>query len=209
MRIGILGKKVGMTQIFQETGRVAPVTLIEAGPCLVLRVKSKETDGYDALQLSMDKTSRKKFVREIRDFTGPYKAGEVIKADVFKEGDFVDITGTSIGKGFQGGMKRWNWSGGDAGRGSMFHRAPGSIGGSSFPSRVFKGQHLPGHMGNDRVTVQNLKVLKVQKEENILAVKGCVPGHKGSFLIIREARKKPITKETGKEEAKEKDKKKA
>jgi large subunit ribosomal protein L3 len=198
MAIGILGKKIGMTQLFQEDGKVVPVTLIEAGPCSVSAVKTREKDGYDALQLSMQKTRRRNFVKEVRDFKGEYKKGDTINVDIFKADDFVDVVGTSIGKGFQGGIKRWHWSGGDAGRGSMFHRAPGSIGASSYPSRVFKGQHLPGHMGHARVTVQNLKVLKVDKENNLLAVKGAIPGHKGSFLIVKEALKRP--RPAGKEE---------
>ena len=185
MSTGILGKKIGMTQIFKENGKSVPVTVIEAGPCQIIQVKNKSRDGYFALQLGFDakkeskvkrvefghfkkaKVSPKKFIKEIRLAEGEdekYKAGEEILVDIFKQGDFVDVCGVSIGCGFQGGVKRWHWKGGGSGHGSMFHRAPGSIGsGSADPSRVFKGHHLPGHMGAERKTIQSLEVIEVDK----------------------------------------------
>jgi len=213
--IGLLGKKIGMTQAFGTDGEVIPLTVIEAGPCAVLQVKSADRDGYFAIQLGFGekKESRankpdlgrfkkagvppKRFVREIRVVQGEtekddkeYKLGQEILVDVFQQGDFVDISGISVGKGFQGGMKRWHWSGGPETHGSMSHRRPGSIGASSDPSRVFKGQHLPGRMGGKKVTTQNLEVVRVDKENNLLLVKGAVPGHKNSYLVIKKAKKK-------------------
>jgi len=210
MAIGILGRKIGMTEIFEEDGKLTPVTIIEAGPCLVLQLKSPDLDGYRAVQLGFgekkeNRTKRpllghfkkagvkpKKFIKEIRiSDKDNYKIGREIKVDIFKEGDFVDVSGMTIGKGFQGGMKRWGWKGGPASHGSMTHRRPGSIGASSFPSRVFKGHHLPGRMGGNRRTVQKLKVVKVDLENNMLMLKGAVPGHKNSYLVIRNTSKKP------------------
>jgi len=208
--IGILGKKLGMTNIYNEAGHIVPVTLIEAGPCLVVQVKTKENDGYGAVQVGFG-TKRDKlvnnpakghfkkagvgaarFVKEIRVAdTTQYKVGQKIEADIFAKGDFVDVTGTSIGRGFQGGVRRWNWTGGDAGHGSMFHRAVGSIQSGARLGRVTKGHHLPGHMGTDRITVQNLEIIEVDKANNLIVVKGSVPGHKNSFLIVKEANKRP------------------
>ncbi len=208
--IGMLGRKIGMTQIFDENGKIIPVTLVEAGPCYVTQIKTKEADGYTAIQIGFGQKKEKKvnkpdaarfkkagvaavrFVKELRvaDVTN-YKLGQKLEADLFAKGDFVDVVGTSIGKGFQGGMKRWGWAGGDAGHGSMFHRAPGSIQSGARLGRVTKGHHMPGHMGNDRITAQNLEVLKVDKENNLIVVKGCLPGHKNNFLIIKEALKRP------------------
>lgn len=207
---GILGKKLGMTNIFDEKGRNMPVTLIEAGPCFVLQVKTKETDGYNAIQIgfsekkerltrNVDKARFKKagvkpmrFVRELRvKDTAPYKAGQAISLEVFVKGDFVDVIGTSIGKGFQGGVKRWGWAGGPGGHGSMFHRAIGSIQSGARLGRVTKGHHMAGHMGVDRITMQNLEVLDVDKDKNLLVVKGSIPGHKNGFIIIKEAKKRP------------------
>jgi len=166
MAIGILGRKIGMTETFEKDGKLTPVTIIEAGPCLVLQLKVPDLDGYRAVQLGFadkkeNRTKRpllghfkkagvkpKRFIKEIRiSDKDKYTIGREIKVDIFKEGDFVDISGTTIGKGFQGGMKKWGWSGGPASHGSMTHRRPGSIGASAFPSRVFKGHHLPGRMG--------------------------------------------------------------
>ena len=214
---GILGKKIGMTNIFNQEGRFIPVTLIEAGPCLVVGTKTNKKHGYSALILGYGevKESRvnmpkkkwfkklklepKKTIKEIRTDNEPScKVGDKITVNVFKNGDFVDVMGISIGKGFQGGVKRWKWSGGESGHGSMFHRAPGSIGASSYPSRVFKGQHLPGHMGAVRKTIQNLEVVSIDEASNILAVKGAVPGHTGTLLVIKNALKKP-TKDEGKQ----------
>jgi len=208
--IGILGKKIGMTNVYNETGKIVPVTLIEAGPCHVVQVKTKDNDGYNAIQVCFgvrrDKTVNKpditkfkkagvpcaRFVKEIRVVdTAPYKVGQKIEADVFAKGDYVDVTGTSIGRGFQGGVRRWGWTGGDAGHGSMFHRAVGSIQSGARLGRVTKGHHLPGHMGVDKITVQNLEVLDVDKANNLILVRGNVPGHKNSFLIVKEARKRP------------------
>ena len=219
---GILGKKIGMTNVFDEEGRFVPVTLIEAGPCFVLEIRTKEKSGYSAVVLGHGekpaskvtrpekgyfaklKATPKKVVKEMRvEGTPQYKAGDKIGVNIFKNGDYVDVAGTTIGKGFQGGVKRWGWHGGDMGHGSMFHRAPGSIGASSFPSRVFKGQHLPGHMGAVKKTMQNLKVVSVDQEKNLLAVKGSVPGHKGTFLMIKHAKKRPPKPEAKQEKPKQ------
>lgn len=208
--IGILGKKLGMTNIYNEAGKVVPVTLIEAGPCHVVQVKTKDIDGYNAIQVGFgtrreklvnnpDKGHFKKagvtpprFVKELRVVdAAPYKVGQTLEADLFAKGDYVDVTGTSIGRGFQGGVKRWGWSGGDAGHGSMFHRAVGSIQSGARLGRVTKGHHLPGHMGVDKVTVQNLEIIDVDKANNLILVKGNVPGHKNSYLVVKEARKRP------------------
>lgn len=207
---GILGRKIGMTNIFNEDGRFISVTVIEAGPCSVLGTRTGQKDGYHAVVLGYEelKASKvkkpqngwfkklgvrpKKVIKEIRvDVDPAYKVGETIGANIFKSGDYVDVSGVSIGKGFQGGVKRWNWHGGDQGHGSMFHRAPGSIGASSFPSRVFKGQHLPGHMGNVKKTVQNLEIVNIDPEKHLLIVKGSVPGHRGTLLVVKHAKKKP------------------
>ncbi|MGB2705881.1 MAG: 50S ribosomal protein L3 [Candidatus Omnitrophota bacterium] len=209
MMTGILGKKIGMTNIFDQEGRFVPVTLIEAGPCLVLDTKTKEKCGYSAVVLGYGqkkparvKKPQKKWpvrvIKEIRmDRPASVKVGDKIGVNVFKGGDYVDITGKTIGKGFQGGMKRWGWHGGGKSHGSMFHRAPGSIGASSFPSRVHKGKTMPGHMGAVKRTAQNSRIVSVDEQKNILTVKGSVPGHKGSFLVIRHAKKKPV-KDDGK-----------
>ncbi|MCM8800707.1 MAG: 50S ribosomal protein L3 [Candidatus Omnitrophica bacterium] len=200
---GILGKKLAMTQVFDDKGQLVGVTVIEAGPCPVLAVKEKSIQlGFDLLpekklkkpQLGYFKklniAPRKMIAEVTKNPSSDYKVGMEVKVDIFKPGDFVDVTGVSIGKGFQGGMKRWGWSGGPASHGSMSHRRIGSLGSSTTPGRVWKGHHLPGHMGNQRVTVQNLKVIKVDLENNLLVVKGAVPGHKNSYLIIKKAKKK-------------------
>ena len=201
--IKILGKKIGMTQVFAEDGKVTPVTAIEAGPCVVMgltdknikvafedikesKVKKPQLGEFKKLNLAA-----KRYVRELRVLDkANYKVGDEIKVDVFKEGDFVDVTGVSIGKGFQGGMKRWHWMGTPMTHGSMSHRRVGSIGASSDPSRVVKGKTMAGHMGHDKVTVQNLKVVKVDLANNILVVRGAVPGYKTSLLEIRKSFKK-------------------
>ncbi len=203
MANGILGKKIGMTQVFAEDGKVISVTVIEAGPCVVLAVKGKSVQlGFEPVKENCLKkpllgyfkkinVSPRKLIREfLKDPSREYKIGEELKADLFKTGDFVDVIGTSKGKGFQGGMKRWNWHGGPKTHGSMSHRRIGSIGASTTPGRVWKGQHLPGHMGTQRVTLQNLRVIKVEAENNLILVKGAVPGHKDSYLIINRAKKK-------------------
>ena len=207
---GILGKKIGMTQIYDEDNKVVPVTLIETGPCHVVQVKTKATDGYDSIQVTFGQKRENlvkkvegghfkkagvkagRFTKEIRVTNiENYKPGQSVESSLFAKGDFVDVTGTSIGKGFQGGVKRWGWAGGDAGHGSMFHRAVGSIQSGARLGRVTKGHHLPGHMGCDKVTTQNLEVLEVVADKNLIMVKGCVPGHTNSYLIVREARKRP------------------
>lgn len=199
---GILGKKLGMSQVFAEDGRIMPVTLIEAGPCKVVQVKSPEKDGYVASQLGFDEIKKEKnlskgrlghfkkaglpayrVLREIK--MEGLKVGEPVTVDIFNKGDRVSVTGISKGKGFQGVVKRYHYRGGPASHGSMFHRAPGSIGSSSFPSRVWKGKGLPGHMGSEKVTTKNIEVVDVKKEQNLLIVKGAVPGAKGCYLIIR------------------------
>jgi large subunit ribosomal protein L3 len=202
---GLLGKKVGMTQIFDSEGNVIPVTAVEVGPCFVLAVKDNPKKVLLGFETSKESRLNKPELgffkklgitplRKIEEVTSTdnkdYTVGQEIKVDFFKAGDFVDVTGTSIGKGFQGGMKRWNWSGGPAAHGSMHHRRVGSIGSSSDPSRVYRGQHMPGHMGTDTKTVQNLRVLHVDVEKNIILVKGAVPGHKNAYLTINKALKK-------------------
>jgi len=203
---GILGKKLGMTQIFAEDGRLVPVTVIEAGPCYVIQVKKKDKEGYSAVQLGFQyvketslnkplrghfkkaKTAPKRFIRELRT-EQDFKVGEKIEL-AFEEGSFVDITGTSIGKGFQGGVKRWHWKGGGGSHGSMHHRQVGSLSASSYPSRIFKGTHMPGRMGGEKKTVQNLEVVKVDKESSMLLVKGAVPGHANGLVFVKEAKKR-------------------
>lgn len=201
--IRILGKKIGMTQVFAEDGKVCPVTVLEAGPCLIMALTEKNVKvGYgDVKENKVKKPQREEFkklnltvkrhVRELRiKDRENFKVGDEIKVDIFQDGDFVDVSGVSIGKGFQGGMKRWHWKGTPMTHGSMSHRRVGSIGASSDPSRVLKGKTMPGHMGHDRVTVQNLKVVKVDLANNILVVRGAVPGPKNTILEIRKAIKK-------------------
>ena len=201
----IIGKKVGMTQIFDEKGYVIPVTAIEAGPCVVAQVKSVDTDGYDAVQLGFgevkekhinkpekghfakSKLTAKKHLREFRtNSVADVKVGDEVKADVFAAGDKIDVQGTSKGKGFQGVIKRHGQSRGPMGHGSMYHRRPGSMGSTSTPGRVFKGKKLPGHMGVQTVTIQNLEVVRVDMDKNVILVKGSVPGPKGAILKIKE-----------------------
>ncbi len=206
---GILGKKIGMTQLYTDRGVLVPVTLIEAGPCIILEVKEPEKHGCSAIKLGFEdrkekrtnkpdlgnfkkiNSAPKRFIKEVRvDSAEGYKKGQEVKADIFQEGDFVDISGISKGKGFQGGMKRWNWTAGKGGHGSMHHRRVGSIGASSFPSRVHKGKTMPGHMGAEKVTVQHLTILKVDKDRNLIVVKGTVPGCNNSYLAVKSAKKK-------------------
>lgn len=206
---GLIGKKVGMTQVFLEDGTVAPVTVIEAGPCVVVQRRSVDRDGYEAVQLGLvDAASAKRankpmrghhekagvpptrMRREFRLEAGAeLKEGDRVLVDIFKDSTFVDVIGTSKGKGFQGVMRRHNFAGGGAAHGSMFHRAPGSIGSSAYPSRVFRGMRAAGHMGSDRVTVKNLRVVRVDGERNLLLVRGAVPGSVGSSVIVRKSRK--------------------
>ncbi len=207
---GLLGKKIGMTQVFKDSGKLVPVTVIEAGPCDIIQVKTKDNDGYQAIQLGFDEKREslvnspaaghfkkanvkpKRFLKEFRvKDTANYKVGQQIDVDVFAAGDFVDITGISMGKGFQGGVRRHGWKGGDAGHGSMFHRAVGSIESGPRLTRVTPGHPMPGHMGTDTVTVTNLEVVKVDKEKHLLIIKGSVPGADKSYLVIKEALKLP------------------
>ena len=203
MKKAILGKKIGMTQIFDENGKAIPVTAIEAGPCTVIQIKTVDNDGYQAVKLGFGEVKEnkltkpkkgefvkanitpKKHLREFRLEEISYNVGDEIKADIFAAGDAVDITGTSKGKGFQGVIKRHGQSRGPMGHGSMYHRRPGSMGSTSTPGRVFKGKKLPGHMGMETVTIQNLEVVRVDLDKNVILVKGSVPGNKGAILKIR------------------------
>ena len=204
MKKGIIGRKIGMTQIFDEKGNVIPVTVIEAGPCVVAQVKTVETDGYNAIQLGFGevkdkhinkpeaghfakaKLANKKHLREFRlDDISNYKVGDEIKLDIFEVGERIDVQGTSKGKGFQGVIKRHGQHRGPMGHGSMYHRRPGSMGATSTPGRVFKGKKLPGHMGRVTVTIQNLDVVRVDTDKNVLLVKGSVPGPKGAILKVK------------------------
>jgi large subunit ribosomal protein L3 len=205
---GILGKKIGMTQIYGNTGEMVPVTVVEAGPCVVLQIKTKEKDGYSAVQLGFGSKKEKSvnkpqmarfkkanvapvsFVKEILSgSTEGMNVSDSLAVDMFTVGEYVDITGTTIGKGFQGGVKRWNWSRGPMSHGSMSHRAPGSIGVTD-PPRVLKGKNLPGHMGNKKFTVQGLEIVDVDKENNLLILKGAVPGAKKNYLVINKSTRK-------------------
>ena len=204
MNKGLIGKKLGMTQIFDEQGKVIPVTVIEAGPCVVAQVKTVETDGYTAIQLGFgdvkeskinkpekghfakSKLTPKKHLREFRlDSVENINVGDELKADTFTAGDQLDIQGTSKGKGFQGVIKRHGQSRGPMGHGSMYHRRPGSMGPTSTPGRVFKGKKLPGHMGSQTITIQNLEVVRVDLDKNVILVKGSVPGAKGAILKLK------------------------
>ncbi|HUL73124.1 MAG TPA: 50S ribosomal protein L3 [Vicinamibacterales bacterium] len=207
MVTGIIGRKVGMTQVFEADGTVVPATVIKAGPCVVVQAKTAQTDGYEAVQLGLvDPTA----VKANRPMTGHYKlagvpptrvrrevkvapggdavkAGDQVLVNIFNAGDRVDVIGTSRGRGFQGVVKRHHFGGGGATHGSMFHRAPGSIGASSFPSRVVKGMRAAGRMGADRVTTRNLKVVSINADEHLLVLRGAVPGAPGGVVIVRRA----------------------
>ena len=204
---GLIGRKLCMTQVFDESGVVHPVTVVEAGPCVVTQVKTDDKDGYSALQLGygLDKRLNKperghrqpsgfmsRYLREVKaDDVDAFTVGQVLTADVFGEGELVDVTGTSKGRGFQGGVKRHGFAGGPKTHGqSDRHRAPGSIGSSATPGRVFKGMRMAGHMGHERVTVQNLKVIRVDTERNLLLIEGSVPGPNQGLLVIRRAVKR-------------------
>lgn len=206
MKKGLLGKKLGMTQIFSEDGRKIPVTVVEAGPCVVLQKKTIEKDGYSAVQLGFGacdagrstrpqighcKAAGKGVLKHLREFrlddTDQFQVGELVRADIFEAGDLVDVTGTSIGKGYQGVVKRWGFQGGRSSHGSRFHRAPGSIGCSATPSRVLKNKKMPGQMGNERVTVQRLQIVRVDEADNLLLIKGAVPGSKNGIVLIKDS----------------------
>jgi len=202
---GILGKKLGMTQIFTEAGNVVPVTVVEAGPVVVTQIKTTEKEGYNAVQVgfadakekSLNKPQKghlaaanvlKKHLKEFRmDSVEEFTVGQEMKADIFTAGEMIDVTGTSKGKGFQGPIKRHGQSRGPESHGSRYHRRPGSMGACSFPGRVFKNKKLAGHMGSVTVTVQNLEVVRVDAEKNLILVKGAIPGPKGSVVTIKEA----------------------
>ena len=204
MKNAIIGKKLGMTQVFDEAGNCLPVTLIEAGPCVIVQKKTVETDGYSAVKIGFDDVTAKKLNKPERgqfDKAGaPYKRvlkefdlddaaslniGDVLTVDRFAEGESVDITGTSKGKGYAGAIKRWGQHTGPMAHGSKYHRGVGSMGANSDPSRVFKNKHMPGHFGVERVTVQNLEIVKVDEERNLLLIKGAVPGANGGLLLVR------------------------
>lgn len=209
MSPGIIGKKIGMTQLFRPDGQVVPVTLLKAGPCVVVQRKTPAVDGYDAVQLGLVEFAKKpnrpaaghlrksgvdggvKVVREFRlkPGSGDPKPGDRVLVDQFKPKEKVDVTGVSKGRGFAGVVRRHGFGGGDATHGSMFHRAPGSIGASSFPSRVFPGTRMGGQMGNENVTVRNLEIVDIDTEDNVLMVKGAVPGPNGGYVIVRRAKR--------------------
>lgn len=205
---GLLGQKIGMTQIYSEKGKLIPVTIIQAGPCKVIQVKNLEKEGYSSAQIGFVEKKKKnvnkadmghfekaksapyRFLKEFKGELSDVTPGQDIFADLFSKGEYIDVQGVSKGKGFAGVMKRHHFAGGPATHGSMFHRAPGSIGASSFPSRVWKNQRMGGHMGSRNVTIQSLEVIEVRKEENILFVKGAVPGSKGTLLVLKKGIKK-------------------
>jgi len=212
---GLIGRKLGMTQLFLEDGQVVPVTVIEAGPCRVQQLKTQERDGYVAVQLAFEEVPERKLnkptlgrfrktsvpaARHLREF--PYEGaapeiGRVIDASIFQAGQQVDVTGISIGKGFAGGMKRHHFRGGPATHGSMFHREPGSIGSSSWPSRVWKNKKLPGHMGAEQVTIKRLDVVRVEPEQHLLFLRGAVPGSKNGLVLVRKHGTRRVGKITG------------
>ena len=210
MSPGILGKKIGMSQVFRPDGQAVPVTLLKAGPCMVMQRKTPTTDGYDAVQLGLVEFIKPqrinkptagrlkkagvdgaKFMREfpLRPGDDDFKAGDQVLVDQFKPKDKVDVIGISKGRGFAGVVKRHHFGGGEGTHGSMFHRAPGSIGASSFPSRVLPGMRMGGHMGNERVTVRNLEIIEVDTEDNVLVVKGAVPGPNGGYVLVRRSKR--------------------
>jgi len=209
MKEGLIGRKVGMTQVFADDGNIVPVTVVQLGPNTVVGIRTKASHGYDALQLGFE-TRRKnvtkpmaglykkagierpmRIMREVRlqksENLTPYSVGQALSADMFTPGELVDVVGVTKGKGFQGGVKRHGWYGGDATHGSMFHRAPGSIGASSDPSRVWPGHKLPGRMGGDRRTVLNLPVVRVMPEQHLILLRGAVPGARGGVVIVRKS----------------------
>ncbi|MEA1936155.1 MAG: 50S ribosomal protein L3 [Thermodesulfobacteriota bacterium] len=209
MEKGLIGRKLGMTQVFSEDGIAIPVTAIEMGPCVVIQKKTREIDGYDAVQLGFGQKKQKSitkpiqghlkkagsgFFQVLREFRmmppEDYEEGQELKADIFEVGDYVDVVGMSKGRGFAGVIKRYGFKGGKATHGSMFHRAPGSLGASAYPSRVFKGKKLPGHMGNKRETIQNLVVVGVKPEKNLILVRGSVPGSRNGIVLVKSSIKK-------------------
>ena len=204
---GIIGRKVGMTQLFTETGKVVPVTVLEAGPCVVTQKKTVENDGYAAVQLGFEDVREKLVTKPLKghfdkaqvaykrvlrefDLDESLNVGDIVKADVFAAGDKVDVTGISKGKGYQGAIKRHGYHIGPKAHGSGYHRHQGSMGSNTDPSRVFKGKGMPGHMGSEQVTVQNLDIVKVDAEKNLIAIKGAVPGPNGGLIVVKSAVKK-------------------
>src|SRR5499427_24627 len=224
MKEGLIGRKRGMTQVFGDDGSMIPVTVVEAGPCMVVGVRKKATHGYDALQICFEPAKKNvtkamaghykkagvdkpmKVLREVRlqktETVAAYQPGQTLTVELFTPGEFVDVVGVTKGKGFQGGVKRHGWAGGDWSHGSMFHRAPGSIGASSDPSRVWPGHHLPGRMGGERATVLNLPVVRVLPERNLLLLRGAVPGAIGGLLVIRKSVKQTKAQQQKAKEAK-------
>lgn len=211
MKKGIIGKKLGMTQIFLEDGTKVPVTVVQAGPCFIVQKKSVDIDGYSSVQVGFESVnpatvsgplrghcikSGKGAFRYLREFklegSGALNIGDALTVDQFQAGEYIDVTGTSIGKGFQGVIKRWNFKGGRSSHGSRFHRAPGSIGASATPSHVFKNKKMPGQMGNERVTVQRLQIVRIDASANLLLIKGAVPGHRNNVVTIRQSVKTKI-----------------
>lgn len=209
MKKGIIGRKIGMTQLFREDGTAVGVTVIEAGPCSVLRKKTMDNDGYEAVCVGFGEIREKlvnkpaagefkkagvelaRFVRELKlENSSSFEVGQQIKADMFAQGDIVDVSGISKGHGFSGTVKRWNTKIGPKAHGSKYHRGPGSMGANTSPGRVFKNKRLPGHYGVEKVTVQNLEIVKVDAERNFIMIKGAVPGPKGALLVVRDAVKK-------------------
>ena len=204
MKQAILGKKIGMTQVFCEDGRMVPVTVVLAGPCPVTQIKTVDHDGYDAVQMAFMPVREKlitkpemghlkkagveahRYVKEFRlDDCSQYQVGSVIKADVFEKGEHVDVTGISKGKGFEGNIKRWNQARGRKTHGSHSYRVAGSLGACTYPGEVFKTKHLPGHMGRERITVQNLEIVRSDAERNLLLIKGAIPGANGGLVLVR------------------------
>lgn len=204
MKKGIIGKKLGMSQIFLEDGTCIPVTVVQAGPCVVTQKKLNSSDGYNAVQVGFESIATStltkpmlghyaktgqgafRFLRELRlDEEIEFNLGDILTVEQFEPGDYVDVSGTSIGKGFQGVMKRYNFRGGRASHGSRFHRAPGSIGASATPSRVFKNKKMPGQLGNEQVTIQRLQIIRVDTADNILLIKGAIPGHRNNVVLIK------------------------
>lgn len=202
--IGLIGRKVRMSQLFTDTGKVIPVTIVKAGPCVVVKKKTKEKDGYDALQLGFEPNPKvnkpitghfkknnlepMKALKEIRlndNEIENYSIGQELKVNIFSEGDKVSVTGITKGRGFAGGMKRWGWHGGPASHGSMSHRRIGSVGSGSSPGHPWRGRHLPGHYGMEKVTIKNLKIVKIDSENNLLYIKGAIPGSSYTPVIIK------------------------
>ena len=209
MSIGLLGKKLGMTHVYDEFGHRRAVTAVQAGPCTVLRLREHQRDGYQAVQVGFESVDEQRlskprrgafikagtgafrYVREFRLDTAEFKAGQQLTVDLFQQYELVDVAGISIGKGFQGGVKRWNWKGGPQTHGSMSHRRPGSIGSTTTPGRVWRGHHLPGHMGQDRVTVQNLRILQLDAANHLLLIEGAVPGAENGLVVVTKSTKRP------------------